>query len=394
MGSPILSYVVEILHSDAQASSESLTYCDGTDETIITNTQCTIPIGQLRSAPYSLSWGSSVQVRVQAINLYGSSTHSTYGNGAIILTYPDAPVNLAEDLTQKTGTKIGLQWEEGAANGGAVVEDYRISSNQGTGEWVYLYTGVAFTSWVITDLTAGIEYRFKVEARNSFGYSPYSNELIVLSGFTPFKPEAPTTKVVGSNAVIEWIAPQANGSPIEGYRILIRQNDFVTFTEDLTNCDGSQFTIITNTACTVPLETLYAAPYSLSRGFSIFAKVIAYNSYGDSEPSDRGNGGKVVFVPDAPLNLANEPSITNSNQIGIVWEEGLSNGGASVAYYRISYDQGSGIAEWTTLEQEVYTTSYTMVFPVTQGETYSFKVEARNSVGYSSYSNEVQILAG
>lgn len=49
-----------------------------------------------------------------------------------------------------------------------------------------LYAGIEFTSWIITDLTPGTQYKFRVEARNDFGYSTYSDELIVLSGFTPF----------------------------------------------------------------------------------------------------------------------------------------------------------------------------------------------------------------
>jgi hypothetical protein len=41
-----------------------------------------------------LVWGSSVFASVTATNAYGSSLPSIGGNGAIILTVPDAPVNL------------------------------------------------------------------------------------------------------------------------------------------------------------------------------------------------------------------------------------------------------------------------------------------------------------
>jgi hypothetical protein len=74
-----------------------------------------------------LPWGSSIYVKVQAINLYGVSEHSDEGNGAIILTFPDAPINLAEDTSLKSGTIIGLQWDEGLENGGTSVLDYRLS---------------------------------------------------------------------------------------------------------------------------------------------------------------------------------------------------------------------------------------------------------------------------
>lgn len=47
---------------------------------------------------------------------------------------------------------------------------------------------------------------------------------------------------------------------------------------------------------------------------------------------------------------------------------------------------------WITLEEEVYATDYTFVSAATTGVTYSFRVSARNSVGYSDYSDEVSVL--
>jgi len=46
-----------------------------------------------------LPWGSSIYAKVIAINYYGASVESDAGNGAIILTYPDAPVSVAEDYS-------------------------------------------------------------------------------------------------------------------------------------------------------------------------------------------------------------------------------------------------------------------------------------------------------
>jgi len=57
--------------------------------------------------------------------------------------------------------------------------------------------------------------------------------------------------------------------------------------------------------------------------------------------------------------------------------------------YRIYYDQGT--AEWTTLIEGVTSTSYTAT-GLTGGETYAFKVDARNSVGYSAISQPSSIL--
>jgi hypothetical protein len=55
---------------------------------------CAIPIEKLIVSPYSLPWGSQVFAKVRAINIIGPSEYSQQGNGAIILTNPDAPWNL------------------------------------------------------------------------------------------------------------------------------------------------------------------------------------------------------------------------------------------------------------------------------------------------------------
>jgi len=48
---------------------------------------------------YQLSWGSSIYAKIIAYNYYGYSVESPKGNGAIILTYPDSPINLAETVS-------------------------------------------------------------------------------------------------------------------------------------------------------------------------------------------------------------------------------------------------------------------------------------------------------
>jgi len=58
----------------------------------------------LRTDPYNLPWGSEIYAKVTAINIYGESLSSSEGNGAVILTYPDPPINLVEDWTLKSDT--------------------------------------------------------------------------------------------------------------------------------------------------------------------------------------------------------------------------------------------------------------------------------------------------
>jgi hypothetical protein len=49
----------------------------------------------------------------------------------------------------------------------------------------------------------------------------------------------------------------------------------------------------------------------------------------------------IQLVPDAPVNLLNNPSITSSFVIGFSWEDGSSDGGSPVLDYKITYDQST-----------------------------------------------------
>jgi len=112
-GSAITEYKVYIRQSDGVTYSMDLTSCDGRIATVINTRSCLVPIQTLRAAPFSLSWGSSVFIKVEAVNTYGISSISLEGNGAVILTKPDSPIDLTEVVASKTATTISLTWQEG-----------------------------------------------------------------------------------------------------------------------------------------------------------------------------------------------------------------------------------------------------------------------------------------
>jgi hypothetical protein len=45
-----------------------------------------------------------------------------------------------------------------------------------------------------------------------------------------------------------------------------------------------------------------------------------------------------LTVPDAPANLVNNAALTNATQIGLIWNEGFSNGGSVVLSYHLYSD--------------------------------------------------------
>lgn len=120
-------------------------------------------------------------MRITATNVIGSSGLSPIGNGAIILTNPDSPLRLVNNPTTTNAYRILVSWEQGIANGGTPVIDYRLWYDQGTGNYVALASGITNLFYLATTLTMGQTYKFKVESRNSYGYSVApSNEVTIL----------------------------------------------------------------------------------------------------------------------------------------------------------------------------------------------------------------------
>jgi hypothetical protein len=94
---------------------------------------CDVLVSTLRLAPWSLPWGSSVTAKVIAQNVYGKSLISEAGNGAVIITFADAPKDLQEVVAARTASSITFSWAAGDQNGGASVTSYRVSMNSGSG---------------------------------------------------------------------------------------------------------------------------------------------------------------------------------------------------------------------------------------------------------------------
>jgi hypothetical protein len=76
---------------------------------------------------------------------------------------------------------IGLKWVEGVNNGGASVIDYKISYTTGTDPYVTLDSGITILSYEAINLIAGTLYKFKIQSRNSFGFSAFSPEVEILA---------------------------------------------------------------------------------------------------------------------------------------------------------------------------------------------------------------------
>jgi large repetitive protein len=105
---------------------------------------------------------------------------------------------------------------------------------------------VTTQSFVVTGLTSGVTYNFKVQSRNSHGFSDYSDEVTLLCAFKPDAPLTVTTSISNSDVIVSWSNPVDNGSPITGYQVYVVQHNSAIYTLESTECDGSTTDVISN----------------------------------------------------------------------------------------------------------------------------------------------------
>lgn len=120
-----------------------------------TEVSCTIPVNELREAPFNLLWGSQIIAKVVAVNSYGNSVESEQGSSAIILTKPDAPSDFTEEITFRTESNLKLTWIKAPFVGGAEVLDFRITKLFESDGSSKVFDGLVEPYYQVIDLIKG-----------------------------------------------------------------------------------------------------------------------------------------------------------------------------------------------------------------------------------------------
>jgi len=328
------------------------------------------------------------------VNNINRSLTSEIGNGATILTIPQAPLNLRNRAGITSATQIGLEWDliPSIDQGGAAILYYSIFKAVGAGVYETLETGLTTTTYIAIDLSQGETYSFKVQSENIYGPSLDSLPTSILAAQVPDRPAAPTTSLSGTSLTVTWVAPDDRGKAIDEYTITILKSDLSTYSLELNDCDGSDPIIVGQTYCVIDVLVLRTGDFSLPWGTKVFAKVIAHNSYGYSQESAPGAGinGVLMTYPDAPTTLTEQTLSRAADSITFTWVDGQFNNGAVVTKYRVSMSDTDGLGTYSELVPLAFIKEYT-ASGLTAGHTYNFKVEAYNAFGYGGFSSAKSI---
>jgi hypothetical protein len=307
--------------------------------------------------------------------------------GSILSFTALAGVAAPQNLTANPGNgQVTLKWSMNTESDFLRYRIYRGTSPSVTILSDSTIAGIADTSKIITGLTNGTTYYFRITAVDSArNQSEFSNEASATPTSNPILAVNPATLSFGG-VVVSTTSPEktyslfgTNLSPTSGNITVTAPTSFEV---SLTSNSGFASSI------NVPYTngTLSTTIYVHFKPVSLIAYSGNITNTGGGAPAQSvsvsGTGIQQITVPAAPTNLS--ASVISGSQIDLSWTDVSNNEDG----FKIERKVGTGgpYALMATLDANVQSYSNTGLTDLT---TYYYRVYAYNSAGNSGYSNEV-----
>ncbi|XP_015282694.1 PREDICTED: protein sidekick-1 [Gekko japonicus] len=215
-------------------------------------------------------------VRISAFNAAGDGPKSSPSQGRTHQAAPSAPSFLT--FSEITCSTLNVSWGEPAAANG-ILQGYRViyeplSPVQGVSKVVTVDIKGNWQHWLkIRDLTKGITYLFRVQARTiTYGPELQANVTAGPAEGSPGPPQHVVVSKTASSLTLYWTEGVSGNAPTTGYVIETRPSDeglWDLFAKDIPR---------SATSYSVGLD-------KLKQGVSYEFRVVAVNGFGYGEPS-------------------------------------------------------------------------------------------------------------
>ena len=349
-------YLIEYSSNDG---SSWTTFSDG----VSTATSATVT-GLLNGTTYSF--------RVSASNEAGTGPASDVVRASVGVPSPPG------DLVGTPGSShVELTWSVPSETAGSPITDYVIEYRvDGASSWSIFADGESTaTSAIVTGLSNGVAYQFRVSATNAIGTGSPSTSITVV----PWQADAPSAPgdlvvatVMATSMVLEWRAPATDGgSPVLTYDVDQSTDNGASWSPSLLT--GRELRSGGGHAATV---------YGLESGLEYRFRVRAVNVAGSSDAS-AATPPRAPGIPDAPIDVRAVEA--GPRRITLRWERPSSDGGVALTRYVIEYSLADG--PWSSSPGDVDVVDCTCQYLVhtltdlTDGVPYVFRIRAENHVG-------------
>ncbi|GHU64862.1 hypothetical protein AGMMS49983_11510 [Clostridia bacterium] len=298
-----------------------------------------------------LTNGTTYNFQVRAVTEVSGANEP--GAAASISATPMTTPSAPQSVTATAGDKqITLNWHRPADNGGSAITGYEVSSDGGS-TWVDAGNG---TSYTVTSLSGGsalvngTSYSLELRAVNAAGNGTASSPVSATPFTTPGTPTGVTATAGNGTASVSFTAPSDGGSTITGY------------------------TVVSNPAGIAVSGT--SSPITvtgLTNGVDYTFTVTAKNAAGSGTASAPSASVTPSTVPGAPTGVN---AVAGNGTVALSWSSPADNGGSAITEYEVSTDGGGS---WTS----VGTAASYAATGLTNGNSYQFKVRAKNANGES-----------
>ena len=305
-----------------------------------------------------LSASTSYDFRVASVNSVGSSESS-----ASSLTMPPAAPSGLAASTSSPGS-VALSWTDNSSDETGFLVEYRAAGDL---DWTQFATraDANATSLVVTGLTSGTAYRFRVSATSANGLSSPSNEAFVGAAAVPLPPTDVTVSATGSTSVsVTWTDASTDEA---GFRVEYRTGSDSWATGATTLADATSATV-----------------GGLAPSTAYDVRVVSVNANGSSESA----ASSLVMPPAAVSDLSG--SAVDAVTVTLQWTDDSSDATSFVVEYRAARTE-----DWTVFPAEAPAGSTTTsVTGLAAGTSHDFRVYAKHGTnGLASPSDVIRVGA-
>jgi len=317
----------------------------------------TVPATATTYTDQAVTAGAAYQYRIRAENDYGFSPYSAVVTATISVAQLSPPSNLQAVAVSQT--QINLTWSNANTN----ATRFHIERTTGTAGSYGEIGAVAATTTGYQDTTvqANTAYTYRARSEGASGFSAYSNESSAATPAVPLPP-APTlqgTATSGSQGHLSWTTT-ATG--------------IIRFRVERRTTTGAYAEIAQPSATSTTFDDS-----GLNPSTTYLYRMRVETGAGLSPYSNEVTVTTLQALPAAPTNL--QATATSTTQVTLTW----TNNAPTATAIRVEMGTGSSTT-FMDIGAAVNQTS-TGVSSLQANTTYSFRVRAQNSAGYSGYSN-------